>query len=135
MFDESKIVDASKFVGKCKATVQRSGRLGFTETAQSEMNLQLNSRLLASEISDDDLAVVVLPPDTKDERGFLIKRSGVYFSVNMKAFFDRKGVDYRSLTERTIYDIVRLEETYQGLPVFKFTKRVRRRLMDTVEED
>ena len=94
MFDEAKIVDARKFVGKCKATVQRSGRLGFTETAQDEMGLERGARLLVSDIGEGNLAVVVLPPNQADDRGFEIKRSGIYFSVNMKAFFDQQGVRY-----------------------------------------
>lgn len=135
MFDETKIVDARKFVGKCKATVQRSGRLGFTETAQDEMHLERGARLLVSDIGDGNLAVVVLPLDKADDRGFEVKRSGVYFSVNMKAFFDQRGVRYRDSSIRTIYDIVRLDEQYQGLPVFKFTKRERKRTIDMPDDD
>ena len=135
MFDEAKIVDARKFVGKCKATVQRSGRLGFTETAQDEMGLERGARLLVSDIGEGNLAVVVLPPNQADDRGFEIKRSGIYFSVNMKAFFDQQGVRYRDSLIRTIYDIVRLDECYQGLPVFKFTKRERKRAIDMQDDD
>lgn len=124
-FEEDKIVNASVYKHRrCKATIQKSGKLGFSSVAAELLKLASGQRFLVSEIGDGNYAVVNLP-DSTDERGFVVRKSMNYFTVDMKAFFDQKGVDYRRKDASVIYDIVPLSETYQGQPVFKMTMRVK----------
>lgn len=124
-FEEDKIVNANAYKHRrCKATIQKSGKLGFSAVAAELMGLAPDQRFLVSEIGDGNYAVAVLP-DSTDERGFIVRKSVNYFTVDMKAFFDQKGIDYRREDASVIYDIVPLPEEYQGHPVFKMTMRVR----------
>ena len=50
-----------------------------------------------------------------------------YFTVDMKAFFDQRGIDYRNAEYSVAYDIVMLNETFEGQPVFKLTRRLIKR--------
>ncbi len=127
IFDEKKIVDARSYAKRrCKATIQKSGKLGFTANAAELMGLEQGARLLVSECNNSDLAVVVLK-GTQDERGFKVRKSVVYFTVDMKAFFDQRGIDYRNAEYSVAYDIVMLDETFEGQPVFKLTRRLIKR--------
>lgn len=121
IFEVDKLVDARQYQQKrCKATIQRSGKLGFSANAAEYMALRPNARLLVSECGDGDLAAVVCD----DERGFPVRKAAKYFSVNMKAFFDQRNVDYRDAKHVIAYDIVKLNESFEGHPVFKLTRRV-----------
>lgn len=61
IFNTQKIVDARAYAKRrCKATIQKSGKLGFTANAAELMKLEQGARLLVSECNNSDLAVVVL---------------------------------------------------------------------------
>ncbi len=126
-FSEENVIDAKAFsVKKCKATIQKCGKLGFSSAAAELMQLAPTKRLLVSDCHDGNLAVVVIP-DASDTRGFSLRKSVRYFSADLKMFFDQRGVDYRRSDATVIYDIVKVQETYQGLPVFKLTLRIKMR--------
>lgn len=123
LFNESKLIDASKYAQRrCKATIQKTGKLGFSANAATLMGLTEDASLLVSECGERDFAVVVSKV-SNDRRGFRVRRSSLYFAVDMKAFFDQRGVDYRNPTFSVAYDIVPLDETFEGKPVFKLTYR------------
>ncbi len=127
LFANDKIVNAREFsIKKCKATIQRTGRMGFSSTAALLMKLTQGSYLLLSECGDGNLAVVVVPDNT-DGRGFPLHMAMAYFTVDLKGFFDLRGIDYRQPETTVIYDIVKTDEVYQNCPVFKLTQRVKKR--------
>ena len=133
-FDEEKIVNASAYKHRrCKATIQKSGKLGFSSVAADLLKLSSGFRFLVSDVGDGNYAAVVLS-DSSDERGFVVRKSVNYFTVDMKAFFDQKGIDYRRGDASVIYDIVPLPETYQGQPVFKMTMRIKPHRKERVKE-
>lgn len=126
-FSEEKIVNASAYKHRrCKATIQKTGKLGFTANAAQLLNLAPGQRLLLSDIGAGNYAAVV-SADAADERGFVVRKSVNYFTVDMKAFFDQRGIDYRRTDASVIYDIVPLPETYQGRSVYKMTMRIKPR--------
>lgn len=127
IFEENKIIDAGEFAGNAKATVQRSGRLGLSHDAANLLHVEKNSRVLIATGENGDLGCVVLPPNAEDTRGFRWQCASDYFSANLKPFFDSIGLDYSSTEITTIFDIVRTDETYKGLPVFKLRKRLVKR--------
>lgn len=120
IFDESKMVDARRFSGNAKASIQNNGRLGFSADAARILNLESEKRLLVSDIGDGNLAVIIGEKD--DERGFRIQKGGDYFYTKMKSFFDSQEVEYTQ--KRVIYDISETKERFNDTPVFRLTKRV-----------
>lgn len=127
LFSDEKIVDAKVFsVKKCKATIQRSGRLGFSAAAASLMKLTSTSCLLVSECGDGNLAVVVWPDNT-DHRGFALHKATDYYTADLKGFFDQKSINYQQSGVTYIYDIVPTTERYLDNPVFKLTQRIKKR--------
>jgi len=127
LFTEETMVDAKAFVvKKCKATIQRTGKLGFSAVAADRMHLETSSCILVSDCGDGNLAIVVWP-DASDRRGFSLHRATGYYTADMKGFFDSKGIDYKQTEFTIIYDIIATDEQYQGHTVFKLTKRVKKR--------
>jgi len=126
-FKEENMVSAKDFaVKKCKATIQKSGKLGFSSAAAELMQLQPSRSLLVSDCQDGNLAMVVLP-DASDMRAFPVRKSAAYYTVDLKMFFDQRGVDYHQDEYTIIYDIVLLPEKYLDRPVYKLTKRLKKR--------
>lgn len=130
-FKEENMVNAKDFaVKKCKATIQKSGKLGFSAAAAELMQLQPSRSLLVSDCQDGNLAMVVLP-DASDVRAFAVRKSVNYYTVDLKMFFDQRAVDYHQTDYTIIYDIVQLPEKYMDRPVFKLTKRIKKRRTKT----
>ena len=127
LFSEDNLVDAKDFsIKKCKATIQKTGRLGFSSSAAELMQLEPSSCLLVSDCGDGNLAVVVWP-DASDNRGFPLHKATEYFTADLKGFFDKKGIDYTGTDFTYIYDIVMTDERFQDRVVYKLTKRVKKR--------
>ena len=140
-FDINKAVDARRFSLHAKATVQRTGKLGFSMEAAELLGLRENTselkregrRMILQEMDGHDwLAVVV---SETNERGFKIQRGGDYYYLNMRQYFKASGIDY--LDNRVIYDITATNETYEGSPVylFKFRQHLSRRKEEATTAD
>lgn len=129
IFNESNMLDAERLSRIARATVQNSGRLGFSADSTDLMGLAPNKRLLVSECGEKDLAVVI--GDESDKRGFVIKQTGAYFYVRMKNYFDENGIDFKKTS--IIYDITEMKEQFEGRPVFKLSRRDSKR--DKKEEE
>ena len=120
LFNEENIVDARRFAGNAKATIQSNGRLGFSAEAAKLLALTPEKKLLISDIGDGNLAGVI--EESGDSRGFRIQKAGDYYYVKMKNFFDSQEVEY--VANRVIYDIRETKENFEGAPVFRFSKRI-----------
>lgn len=126
-FDINKAVDARRFSLHAKATVQRTGKLGFSMEASEMLGLRENAseidsdgkRMILQELDDHDLLAVVV--DETNERGFRIQRGGDYYYLNMRQYFKASGIDYQN--NRVIYDITATSEAYEGKPVYLFKFR------------
>lgn len=140
-FDMSKAVDARRFSLHAKATVQRTGKLGFSMEAAELLGLKEckretesgNKRIVLQEIGNHDwLAVIV---NGGDERGFKIQKGGDYYYLNMRQYFKALGIDY--LNNRVIYDITATSEAYEGNTVylFKFRQHPNRRKEDEAKDE
>lgn len=117
--DSMQLLDAQRLSRFAKATIQASGRLGFSNDATKLMGLSENKRMLVFSAGARDLGVVIGNPD--DTRGFAIKKTGLYFYVRMKNYFEQAGVDYKKY--RVVYDITELDEKYEEMTVFKLARR------------
>ncbi len=101
------ILSATKYAAKkLKATVQSSGRLGFTDLTREELNLSEDTYIyIAQGESCDDLYMIVA--DKKDENAFRVHKSGSYYYVPTKQLFDDLKYDYKKITY--IFDLIREE--------------------------
>jgi hypothetical protein len=104
-----------------KATVHRSGKLGFTIEAANKLELTIDKSAAIGINEDDDMdsnLYVIIYPDKKDG-AFKISKAGGYYYINTKALFDTLKVDY--LTDPPVYDIV--PEIIENQHLFKFKRR------------
>lgn len=118
--ENCQLLDATRLSKSAKATIQSSGRLGFSGEAIKLMELKENQTILILKDNDsNDLAAVVV--EGEDKRGFFLKRSGTHCYLRMKNYFDQAGIDYKK--RRVMFDITQLDETFENKPVFRFSYR------------
>lgn len=118
--DNIRMLDGERLSLSAKATVQSTGRLNFTPETASMMGITAESTVVLFSAGDRDLGAIVKPG--ADSRGFKVKKTGPYFYIQLKNYFDEKGIDYKGSTT-IIYDITKLEETFEDLPLFKMVRR------------
>lgn len=127
------LLDATRLSKSAKATIQASGRLGFSGEAVKLMELkEPQTILILKNNGSNDLAAVVV--EGEDKRGFFLKRSGPNYYLRMKNYFDQEGIDYKNF--RVIFDITQLDETFEDHPVFKLSYRaIEKTAADEEEEE
>ncbi len=120
------ILSAKKFQVKLKATIQATGRLGFTEDTANALHLDV--RVPMKFARDDERDVLYLARlQEGDEDSFGVKKSGNYFYLDTRALFDTLGIDYRN--HSVIFDLARatsLDELMGG-EAYKLCKREKQR--------
>lgn len=108
------IISAKRFATKLKATIQRSGRLGFTEETAKYMNLAEGK--FAKFAQDDESGILYLIITNKrNEDSFDIRSSSGYYFVPAKMMFDSLGVDYEKNV--VMFDLVRKPSSMRHLKV------------------
>jgi len=104
-----------------KATVHKSGKLGFTVDAAKKLKLETNKSAAIGanedDPSDESLYVIVYNEVRND--AFRIAKAGQYYYINLKALFDALKINYKG--ESVVYDIS--EEHIENNTVFKFSRR------------
>ena len=120
------ILSAKKFAVKLKATIQASGRLGFT--AETASVLDLKSGKFAKFAKDnEDKSLYLIIVDKGSEEAFPIRKSGGYFYVPTEVMFDSLGLDYQN--GNIMFDLVRqpsLDNDLQG-QVYFMKQRAKRK--------
>ena len=108
------ILSAKQFATKLKATIQASGRLGFT--AETATVLGLESGKFAKFAKDDEngsLYLIII--NERSEDAFEIRVSSGYYYVPTKVMFDTLGFNYEN--GNIMFDLVRqhsLDNDLQG---------------------
>ena len=98
------ILSAKQFATKLKATIQASGRLGFT--AETATVLGLESGKFAKFAKDDEkesLYLIIINDSNED--AFEIRVSSGYYYVPTKVMFDTLGFNYEN--GNIMFDLVR----------------------------
>ena len=128
-----RIINAKQFTTKLKATIQFSGRLGFTE--ETAKALDLSAGKFARFAQDDEkntLYLIII--DEASEDAFQIKLSSTYYYVPTKMMFDMLGFDYEHNT--IMFDLIRqpsLDTDLMG-QVYLMKQRINKR-KDKANED
>lgn len=112
------ILSAKRFATTLKATIHRTGRLGFTsETAAA---LDLNAEKFAKFAQDDEnksLYLIIINEGNED--AFPVRENSGYYFIATKVMFDTLGFNYEN--GDIIFDLVRrpsLDEDLQGQVFF-----------------
>ena len=86
------ILSAKEYGKKLKATIQASGKLGFTEQTAEE--LRLGEDNVGIKFGKDGEKLYLIRVGSCDEDAFKVKKSGMYVYVSTKELFDRLHFDY-----------------------------------------
>jgi len=115
--------DASEFDKNVKATIQRSGKLGFSESAIKKLDLANKKGFIIGkneeDPNDENLYMVLVDEESAD--AFRLNKAGAYYYSNTKALFDSIGMDYQHKT--IIFDITQTEVEHEGKKLYKLIKR------------
>lgn len=98
------IISAKQFTAKLKATIQSTGKLGFTGETAKCLNLEAEKH--AKFAKDDETGVLYLIlMNRPNEDAFPIKSTSGYYYAATSRMFDMLGFDYKSTT--IMFDLIR----------------------------
>src|SRR5690606_39537721 len=83
--------------GPIKATVHRSGRLGFSSGANQLINFEENRYFKIGKKQDGDderhgLTLYMVPVNEKDEKTFEVLKAGAYFYLKTKRLLNQLNI-------------------------------------------
>lgn len=118
---EFKILTPKDYSSNLKATIQKSGKLNFTEQTSKVLQFSEETCIKLATDNNGDLYMILLESPAEDT--FQIRKSGRYFYVPAQNVFDALGIDYKKRT--VIFDLqrkVQFDEELSG-KVYKMSKR------------
>lgn len=117
------IYNAKQLTQKLKATIQRSGKLGFTAETIEHLKLtnEVSIRIAADDTRKDVLYMAVVSRDCDD--AFPVIKTGIYFYLNTKQLFDEIRMDYAKFN--IMFDLTRCSEADDAIggECYKMTAR------------
>lgn len=129
-----KIISAKQFATNLKATIQKTGRLGFTEETANVLDLALGKYAKFAKDDENGMLYLIII-NNEEEEAFQVKSSSGYYYVPARLMFDMLGFDYKN--NNIMFDLVRqfsLDEDLQGL-VYKMIPRINKRKEKKGEEE
>ena len=117
-----KLLSSKQYGINLKATVQSTGKLGFSGPTATALELSAGRYIRFAQDDDDTLYLAVM--EGMDEDGFKILQSGGYYNVTTKTLFETLGVDFK--TQTVIYDLMRVaskDEAMEG-KAYRMTPRI-----------
>ena len=121
------IFNAKEFTTKLKATIQSTGKLGFTAETISQLQLNTDCCILIAPDSDSKEIYYLAVRRSQDENAFPVLKSGIYYYLNTKLLFDKLQINYAKDT--VMFDLSRFEEGDASMSgeCYKMTMRVNSR--------
>jgi len=116
-----KYINAEDTARNAKATVHKTGKLGFSSDAIEYLDIKEGKSIQFAQNVDDenDNNLYAVIHEGQEEGAFKLIRAGNYFYVNTKNMFDALNIDYK--TARVIYDLVMIE--HEGSQIVKMLRR------------
>lgn len=104
-----------------KATVHKSGKLGFTVDAANKMDLKpdKSASIGVNEEDKSDKSLYIIIHDDIQDATFKVAKAGDYYYLNLKNLFDTLKINYKN--QSVVYDIS--EETNEGQRIYKLSPR------------
>lgn len=107
--------------GVVKATVHKTGKLGFNSGATKYMKLDhlefFNIGVNKADEKDDSLYLV--PAEKQNEKTYKLVKAGQYYYLYIKNILRDMKIDYKN--ENIIYDIEEIEKN--GKSIYKLVRR------------
>ena len=121
------IFNAQEFTKKLKATIQATGKLGFTADTINQLQLTSDCSILIAPDSEDTGILYMAVLRSPNETAFPILKSGSYLYLNTKQLFDSLNVKYTKST--VMFDLSRFQEgdAVLGGECYKMTMRINTR--------
>lgn len=113
--------------GVIKATIHKSGKLGFSQLAIEKLGLDRNIYVMIGTNKENkkDDSIYLMITEEGNEMAMKANKAGQYFYLNTKDFFNELGIDYKRKT--VIFDIVDISEVdtkiYKLIPREKDRKK------------
>lgn len=120
------ILSASDYGIRLKATIQATGRLGFTDSTASNLNLSKKKWAKFAKDSETESLFIGFSEEGNDD-AFEIKMTSGYYYIPAKALFDALGYDYAR--HNIMFDLVRYSENDAALAgeAYKMCPRITKR--------
>lgn len=100
-----KILSFKEYGASLKATIQSTGKLGFSAATATVLELASHTHVRFAQEDEASGVLYLAIMSGVDEDGFKIMQSGGYYNVNARPLFDALQVDYKRRT--VIYDLQR----------------------------
>ena len=125
--------NAKDFTIRLKATIQRTGKLGFTAETINQLQLNSDCSILIAPDSDDKKVYYLGILRAHREDAFTVLSAGKYIYLNTKQLFDKLKIDY--VKNNFIFDMERLEEgdAIMGAECYKMKARFKPRTVEDKE--
>ena len=121
------ILSAKQFATKLKATIQASGRLGFTAETATALGFEAGKfAKFAKDDENNSLYLIII--NERSEDAFEIRVSSGYYYVPTKVMFDTLGFNYEN--GNIMFDLVRqpsLDNDLQGQVYFMKQRQIKNR--------
>lgn len=116
------VLSAKVFARKLKATIQASGRLGFTDATSRFLGLNEKRGIKFATDEVGKLYLAVCEENSQD--CFPTKISSGYYYVSTEKFFDFLHIDYRNYV--VIFDLIRFDkcDNFFGGEAYKMNQRI-----------
>jgi len=123
-----KFIKISDLDRNLKATIQKTGKLGFTVEAAIKLKLSKESSISMAVNEDDaaDTNLYALVHSTKVKDAFNVNKAGSYYYLSTKPLFDKMKIDYTN--KSVTFDIS--EEEIEGQKMFVFKRREKERIIN-----
>ena len=114
--------NAKKLGGNNKATVQATGRMSFSRSAEELLSLSKDVGIIFAQNRSDknDESLFGILTKKSDPEAFSVGRSGNYYQVDIRNLLDLLGIRYKEYA--VVYNVSRVEDEYKK-KVFKLTLR------------
>lgn len=111
--------------GVIKATIHKSGKLGFSQLAIEKIGLNQNAFVMIGTNKENkkDDSIYLMITEEANEMAMKANKAGQYYYLNTRDFFNELGIDYKKKT--VIYDIVEISE--EENKVYKLIPREKER--------
>lgn len=107
------IFNAKELTQKLKATVQRTGKLGFTAETLEALQIKQGTYIRIADDTESKrilwLGVINEPTDN----AFPVNKAGDYYYLNTTKLFEKIGIDFRK--KNCMYDMTRAPENDEAI--------------------
>lgn len=117
------ILDIGQYSVKLKATIQQTGRLGFTAETAEVLALSVQKSVQFARDDEGDKALYMVLRDGQPDNSLRVMKAGKYFYLPTKQMFDAWGEDY--INKVVMFDMVHVAslDAQFGGQVYKMVRR------------